>query len=281
MSSMKSKILIAIVLVLVFGTSGLWAITLLSFDNFAVNTDHWIEGAASPNPPTWSSNPGQDGITPGHLISVSDGSGAGGRQLIWNDNAEWTGNYMLAGVDAIELWADNRSGTGSNLNLRIAFDGLGGWFVSNPQIVSDIIIGDEWTKYTFSLTPVNFTWIAASGGSGIFNDTLASVGRFEILVSSGLPSYGAAGDILQGDQTVSDLRFDDIAAVPEPNLVMFIGILGIVCFIFKNIGVSARFAVAARIIASLQDRYISARYPILFVCRGRWIRHSQASGTSV
>lgn len=157
---------------------------------------------------------------------------------MWNDDAEWSGDYIGAGVGAITLWVDNRSGAVSNLSLRIAFFSiLGGWFTSNAQTVSDTNAGNEWTQLTFTLAPANFTFVTGGGGTAVFNDTFASVSRFEIFVSAGAPVFAGGGNLLRGDQIISDLRFDDIKAlpVPEPNNVVALGIVIVGLFFWQQI----------------------------------------------
>jgi hypothetical protein len=62
------KLLLLSALILVASNSPLRAIILTSFDDFSTNTEGWVEGGNSPNPPTWTSVVGWDGSTPGHLI---------------------------------------------------------------------------------------------------------------------------------------------------------------------------------------------------------------------
>ena len=146
------------------------AISLSSIDTFATTSESWVEGAASPNPPVRNVGVGRDGVSPGHLVNLSDGSSAGGRLVMWTTSSDWVGNYVSASVSGLEFWADNRSGNVSIINLRIAFDGPGGWVVSDSRAVSDTVAGNEWTKLAFSLVSSDFTWIASSGGTGNFSE---------------------------------------------------------------------------------------------------------------
>jgi hypothetical protein len=189
-------------------------IGLDSVDGFAASTEGWVEGGASPNPPTWSGGPGWDGVTNGHLVNRSNGSGSGGKLQMWNNGSKWTGDYSAAGVHAISLQVDNRTGFGSDLPLRIAFQGPGGWFASTPQTVSDATASNEWRLLTFLLEAGSFAYVPGSGGNQDWVSTLSAVSTFQILVSSGMPR--AKGGHLAGSEVVADLHFDDIRAEPAP-----------------------------------------------------------------
>jgi len=195
-------------------------ISLASHDTFAADVENWQEGNPSPNPPTHSANPSWDG-NPGYLINTSDGSGQGGRFVMWNDDAEWTGDYTGAGVTSLGMWIDNRSGSiaGGNtaIPVRVALNGPGGWFMSDSIVVSDDIVGtNEWQKISFDIGVSDMSYVG--GGSNDYSATMADVSHFEILVNaSGSTSIGGGG-IIRGDNVIADLRFDDIRAegIPEP-----------------------------------------------------------------
>ena len=186
----------------------------------------WQEGSASPNPPTQNFGLGLDGL-PGHLQNVSDGSGAGGRWQMWNEDTRWQGNYSAANIVEIALDFENVSGNGTDANLRIGLFGNGGWFVSGANNVSD---GSGWQNFSFDLADLNH--VAAGGGSGILGDTLTTVSRFEILSSVNPPTFSSNNSVLQGDQLVADFRVDNITAVgavPEPSatLVVLVSLSGL------------------------------------------------------
>jgi hypothetical protein len=192
-------------------------VNLGQVDDFsAVSAAGWREGASSANPPTHNNGLGFDGNA-GHLQNISDGGGSGGRWLMWNDDARWSGDYLSEGVSSIVFDFNNLSGNGVDANVRIGFDGIGGWFVSNPINIAD---GSGWQTVGFELD--DLTHVAASGGSGLLNDTLGTVSRFEILSSVNTPSFAASGDLLRGDSIVADFRIDNISAVPEPSAGLFV-----------------------------------------------------------
>ncbi|MEM7479053.1 MAG: PEP-CTERM sorting domain-containing protein [Planctomycetota bacterium] len=138
---------------------------------------------------------------------------------MWTNESDWTGNYLGAGVGSVQFWVDNRSGIGSDIPLRIALNGPGGWFASDAKITSDTVSGNEWGVLSFDLNPTEFTWIA--GGTNDFNATLSDVNILEVLAAQNTPTLGGGG-VLRGDLIASDLRFDSFsvgASVPEPTSV--------------------------------------------------------------
>ncbi|MFN3191364.1 MAG: PEP-CTERM sorting domain-containing protein [Aureliella sp.] len=215
-------------------------ITLSSTDEFETGVEGWTKGASASLPPEWLGTPGWNGEN-GYLRSQSDGSGNSGRQLLWTEDSDWIGNYLSPSngpaVGGIEYWADNRSGTQTDLQLRLAFDGAGGWFVSEPILLRDSDPNaNEWTKHRFDFASSNFEWIGASGGTGVFTDTLSSVTRLELLHSPGLPEFRSRGDLLRGPAVASDLRLDGFrafAAVPEPS-TFGLGTLGLIGYCVRR-----------------------------------------------
>ena len=184
-------------------------VSMTSVDDFFASSESWQIGGAGIQPVRVASA-GPDGLT-GYLSHLSDGSSANGKWLMWTSHADWTGNYLSAGINGISLWTNVSSGT-SPVSLRVAFDGAGGWFYS-----SALSIGSGWNAQLFSLNSANFTYAAGSGGSGLYNDTFSGVTRFEILAGGGAVSYRAGGDLLQAGTSANTILVDNITAVPEPS----------------------------------------------------------------
>lgn len=154
---------------------------------------------------------------------------------MWNTSSDWTGDYIAAGVGSIDLWVDNRS-VGTSLNLRIAFDGPGGWFSSNKQVIA---AGSGWTNLNFELDTAHFSHIAGSGGTQSFSDTMRMASNFEIFSSNLLPSLSPndGGQHLRGDQIMADMRIDDISAlaIPEPaTTAAFLGLLALSILVLRQ-----------------------------------------------
>jgi hypothetical protein len=184
-------------------------ITTSSLDNFSDSAEGWRIGSAGVQPVRVASA-GPDGQI-GYLSHFSDGAGSNGKWLMWSDESKWQGDYLAAGVTGINLWANVSAGT-SPVALRIAFDGPGGWFYSSAQNV-----GAGWASYSFDLISADFTYVAGSGGTGLFANTFSNVSRFEILAGAGAVGYRSGGDIVQAGASVNTILIDDIGAVPEPS----------------------------------------------------------------
>lgn len=195
------------------------AISTASQDTFAVSNGGWAIGGAGVQP-TQVAGPGADGQS-GYLSHFSDGSGSQGKWLMWNDQPQWLGDYTNAGVTGIEVWTNLSSGT-SPASLRIALNGPGGWFYSQPQSVAS-----GWALQSFDLTASNFTYVTGGGGTNSFIDTMAGVSRFEILAGAGSVGYRSNGNILQAGTSSITMLVDTISAVPEPAGLGFAAALGL------------------------------------------------------
>ena len=202
-------------------------ITAGLIDNFSSpGSFGFMEGGASPNPPAQISDPGLDGL-PGVLQNISDGSGAGGRWQMRNNDLRYTGDYVAAGIESIVFDFDNLSAdtdSGAIANLRIGFQGNGGAFVSDALVI-DNTPGFE--TVSFDLASLNYV----SGGTANLADTLANVTQFEVLSAVNTPAVTDSG-FLQGDILVADFRIDNITAVtavPEPTatVIVMLGLAGL------------------------------------------------------
>jgi len=198
------------------------AITLGQVDTFAASAEGWgnVPGTAFQN-----AGLGTDGLA-GHLEATSTGaSGPGSRMVFWND-AQWTGDYIAAGVSEIQLFADNRSNNGQQIDLRLALNGNGSWFVTDIVLLAD---GSGWTPVTFGIEPGDLTFAAGTNDAAA---ALANITRLEILSDSGAPNNVGGGGVLIGDQIAANLRIDSItaiAAIPEPTTLALaaLGLAGI------------------------------------------------------
>jgi len=212
----KISVLIAAVMTL----SNPWAlgvVSMTSIDNFVSSSESWQVGGAGIQPVRVASA-GPDGQI-GYLSHFSDGSSANGKWLMWTEHSDWTGNYTSAGIREISLEAKVSSGT-NPVNLRVAFDGPGGWFYYSTPISS----GSHWNALRFILDSSNFTYATGSGGTGSFSATLSSVTRFEILAGGGAVSYRSGGDLLQAGTSSNTIFIDNISAVPEPSALSLLAV---------------------------------------------------------
>ena len=173
------------------------------FDDFEGGTvSGWIEGAASPNPPTNVPDGGPDGAGDSYLENVSSGGIGPGSALVMFNQAQWTGDYLAQGVTRIEAQMANLGQT--DLFMRIAIEGqpLERYGSAVPELVP---AEGPWRLVVFELSDVFLTRIS---GSGPLSDVLSGVTTLRILAASNSPSW-------TGDRVVATLGVDDILAAGD------------------------------------------------------------------
>jgi hypothetical protein len=133
----------------------------------------------------------------------------------------WAGDYLTAGIKAIEMDVNTisiTSGSG-NLSLRLVLFGPGGAFSSREPVT--IIAGSGWQHIEFGLTRSELVRISGSGaiyvdpGPGIDNltDTLRNVETLLIRHDSA-PNPIPVG--FHPEHIAATIGIDNIAAVPGP-----------------------------------------------------------------
>ena len=177
------------------------AVTLYQTESF--NTfGGWTSGNPNPVPPVLQPDSGPSGSGDSALRITANGSssGPGGKLVVFN-RTSWTGDYTTAGI--VSIAADLRNLGNTNLSVRLAFNGPGGWFVTG---IAPVARFGGWSSADFDLRPSALT--AVSGGTNAAA-TLAGVTEMRILHSSAADHQGA---IVSGILLVDKLR-----AVPEPS----------------------------------------------------------------
>ncbi len=99
------------------------------------------------------------------------------------------------------------------INLRLAFNGPGGWFTTAAVPITNNNPGDpQWQTLTFKIIPNDLSHVAQ--GNGSYTDTMSNVTRMEIFSGGNALS---AGSLIRGESINSSLILDQIKAVPEPS----------------------------------------------------------------
>ncbi len=131
------------------------------FQDANQDTMGWAGGAS----PIRVSSGGPDGSGDAFLlISV------GNFHLATKNEAQWTGDYLAAGVQAIAMDLNRILGP-DEVQIRLFVHGPGGRFGStNPTLPLPL---DSWGHYVFGLTASDLTYV--SGGTGVLEDTLRNV----------------------------------------------------------------------------------------------------------
>ena len=88
-------------------------------------TQGWTTGGANPNPPTWVSDGGPEGVGDGFLRVEGNGSSGAGGNLVAFNSAQWTGDYLAAGVTAIRADLRNLGRTISSFACSSRHRGAG------------------------------------------------------------------------------------------------------------------------------------------------------------
>jgi Secretion system C-terminal sorting domain len=176
-------------------TAAVYAITPNQVDNFQDGTtQNWTSGSLNPSQPTVLPG-GFGGASDNFLRATSNGSITAGGKLVFFNISQWSGNYITANIVNISIRVRN-SGT-SQLQLRLAFNGTAGWFISiNPV---NLPPDGVWKLISFPINPADLT------GTGDANVTLSGVTAFRILHNSTAN--------FTGEPVVGQLDVDDITAV--------------------------------------------------------------------
>jgi hypothetical protein len=176
-------------------------------DNFEGGTlQNWQNGGASnPNPATNITTGGPAGAADNFMRLSSNGLGSGGKLVVFNID-QWAGNFLTAGVNAVQMDVNNLGQT--NLTLRlILVDSTAGQSLTTSAPVN-VPAGSGWIQVSFSLAPANL-----QGGN--YNTVMDSVTEFNLVHS---PNVVSARSL--SPNIVAQLGVDNITAVvPEPGMV--------------------------------------------------------------
>ena len=183
------------------------AISSGQLDNFQDGTtQNWTNGGSPGAPPVVNIPDGGPGGAGDRFIEVTSVSDPPGNRLTTFNRNQWLGNYIGAGVTAIEMDLENLSDV--TLSIRIAFKA--GLTPSSPGYLSLPIVlaaGSGWQHMVFSL---NQSDLIAVGAPPDYN-TFFSSGIAETRI---INEFGDTN--LNGDIVVGQLGIDNIHAVPEP-----------------------------------------------------------------
>lgn len=224
---MNQRLLFSLVLgVLLCQSQSAFSITLGQIDDFQDgSTMGWMEGFASPNPPFNNANGGPGGIGDHSLRNISSGAGGAGGKMVMFNNAQWTGDYLTAGVDQISMLMRADS-SGSALIMRIAIEGIAGnRYVTDTSFEFNLPADDAYHPVVFNLNAAELVQV---GGVQNLNDVLMNVTELRILHATG-PAW-------QGGSIPATLDVDNVTAlnsmIPEPS-TMVLGILGTAGLLFN------------------------------------------------
>ena len=149
---------------------------------------------------------GPDGAGDRFMQASSDGAGSGGRMSIYN-REQWLGDYLTAGVTAIEM--DLKNFGSQTLSMRVGFKLFSS--PGSPGVVSRVPISlpadGQWHRTTFLLTmdAMQILGTPTGGYEGMLGGNAA---EFRLLHSTSAS--------LTGNNIVSQLGVDNVTAIPTP-----------------------------------------------------------------
>jgi len=209
-------------LCLLLAAPDLPAVVSMQTDTFSTSDPAgWIGGQnVGAAPPT---------VTPGgptgDFLTISSSA----FHLGMKNQAQWAGDYLAAGVTAIE--ADILSDPSLTGSMRIFLFGPGGTWSNQSQVTVPAGIG--WNHYSFGLSSADLVFVPAGPNPGpndpgegtmTLNDTLASVQT--VLFRHNTPAFPSSTGS-HADHVTATLGFDNITAVPEPTALLLSLIAGI------------------------------------------------------
>jgi hypothetical protein len=171
-----------------------------------------VIGAPTPVPVALG---GPSGPADPYLSLVSTGGSGPGSRLSAQNFAEWSGNYLAAGIN--ELQMDVRNFGPDDLSLRLLFLEFGAFGPVNAAFTTAAIFlpgGSDWERVSFSIAPADLT---ALPGLGTAVGALSNVHELRIFHNPApffVPTLNPA--------VVATLGVDNITAVPEPATLMLL-----------------------------------------------------------
>jgi hypothetical protein len=167
----------------------------------------WQEQAGSPNPPTNVADGGPGGIGDRYLENVSSGmAGAGGRMIMFNQ-AQWTGDYVAAGVTSITgRMASFGTGDGDpsddpELFVRLAIEGGPNSSRYGSRHAVRLPPSGLWHFFAFDLDAMD----GIGNPADSLAEVLGDVDSLRVVSAESGPSWN-------GDQVAGVLGVDDLTA---------------------------------------------------------------------
>jgi hypothetical protein len=232
---MRAFVQIAVIVVATAIGSTASAVSVGQVDTFSGSNEGWFIGGGqfAPTPLPVQPTGGPSGAGDAYLSIESTGGSGPGSRMVANNAGQWTGNYITAGVTAIEM--DLRNWGQTDLTVRLLFEDPAGAPPVNIATTDGepLPVGGDWTRVRFAIAPGDLTAIQGDATAALSGAT------FFRLFHNPAPAF--PGPVLGGPPAiVGVLGVDNISAVPEPSaiLTMLVG-LGL-------IGLTARSRRAGR-----------------------------------
>lgn len=194
------------------------AVTINQIDTFTTGTQNWIApDPGNPNPPTIALG-GPGGAADPYLKLVANGGVGPGSHLTVLNPAQWTGNFLAAGITGIAM--DVKNFGPADVSLRLLFEHMTVPFTPPVDLAvsKNAITVPAGTGWTHILFPIDQADLLALIGT--VPGALADTTTFRMFHNPS-PAFGGPGN---GPPPISvTLGVDNIAAVPEPATALLIG----------------------------------------------------------
>jgi len=184
------------------------AINKLQIDDFEDGTVMgWSEGGSSLNPPVNITTGGPAGTGDNYLQNISSGGSGAGSKMVMFNTAQWSGNYVTAGIT--QIYAAMANFGANPLSMRVAVQGPGNTRYGSATAVN-LPADGQWYPASFTLTGGGLSLIS---GSETLATVLSNVNTIRILSNAGGPNW-------HGESISATLGVDNINAIPEPGLII-------------------------------------------------------------
>ncbi len=196
------------------------AVSLGQIDDFEDGTvKNWRNGGVGDAPPVLNiSTGGPAGVDDNFMQISSDGVDAGQFLTVFN-RAQWLGDYITAGITAVEM--DLRNLGSVDLTIHLAFKTNPGPSASGYLSQGfSLAAGGGWQHVIFLIGPAS---MAAINGPADFDTFFAgNFGEVRLINEE-------ADANLIGDSVVGQLGIDNIHAIPEPGVLALasLGVAGL------------------------------------------------------
>lgn len=181
------------------------------FQNPGDGTMGWIHGISHSAEPDRIATGGPAGANDAFLRNRSlGGFGIGSRHAVINE-AQWSGDYVSAGVTEITAWMANFGDAPLNMRIGVARDFFGERYVSADPVV--VPADGQWYPVTFGLTAAD---LVATAGTTPLDDVLSDVSQLRFM--------SAVAATFEGDAFAGEVGIDNITALPEPSALSLLAL---------------------------------------------------------
>lgn len=136
------------------------------------------------------------------------------------NKVQWTGDYLAAGITAIDMDLNYLAGP-SLVNVRLMLWGDGGVWASSST--TSVVSG--WNHYSFSLNPSDLVLVSLDvdhafqgTGTGVLNDTLSTVNSLLLRNDTDTPTIPGT----HPPHITATIGVDNIAVIPEPGTLGYL-----------------------------------------------------------